>query len=252
MADEMNAATPAEQGTPAEQVQQVESHSTEATAEQTQEQKQEQTQEQKDEAQKREPWFQKRIGELTREKYEARRAAEEARQQAEQYRQYLAQLQQGDQTQQPQQPQVDVRTLAQQEAARMVAEQRFNESCNKVYSVGKSEFPDFDQAVANLQMVGVNRDFLELTSASDAGAKILHHLGNDLDEAARILALPPVHMARELTRLEYKLAQPPAPKPVSKAPEPIKPIGAGAATDNGLRDDLPMDEWLRRRNSQRQ
>lgn len=218
----MQAATPAGQVS-AEQDAQVESNSTEATTEQTQEQQPEQTQEQKDEAQKREPWFQKRIGELTRQKYEAIRAAEEARQQAEQYRQYLAQTQQGEQ----QQPDVDVRTLAQQEAAKMLAEQRFNESCNKVYATGKTEFPDFDQAVANLQMVGVNRDFLELATTSDAGAKLLHHLGTDLDEAARILALPPVQMARELTKLEFKLNQPPPPKPVSKAPPPISPIAGG-------------------------
>ena len=227
----------------AEQVQQVESTSTEATTEQPQEQQTETPEEKA----KKEPWFQKRIGELTREKYEAKRAADEARQEAERYRQYVAQLQQGDQT--AEKPEADVHTLAKQEAAKLVAEQRFNESCNKVYSTGKEEFPDFDNAVANLQMVGVNRDFLELATTSDAGHKLLHHLGNDLDEAARILALPPVQMARELTKLEYKLNQPVA-KPVSKAPEPIRPIGSTGATDTGLRDDLPPDEWLRRRNKQ--
>lgn len=250
MTEEMNTATPAGQEA-AEQVQQVEITSTEATTEQTQEQEtsQEQEQESQEEKAKREPWFQKRIGELTREKYEARRAAEMAEQRAREIEQrYAQQFQQGDQTQQqnPQAPQVDVRTLAQQEAARMVAEQRFHESCNKVYATGKTEFQDFDQAVANLQMVGVNRDFLELAATSDAGHKVIHHLGSDLDEAARILALPPVQMARELTKLEFKLSQPPAPKPVSKAPAPITPIGGGGATDSGLRDDLPIDEWMRR------
>lgn len=238
----MQAATPAEQVT-AEQVQQVESNSSEATTEQTQEQQAAQQQETQEEKAKKEPWFQKRISELTREKYEARRAADEARQQAEELRQYYAQNQQGDQRQQNQQ--VDVRTLAQQEAAKMVAEQRFNESCNKVYAAGKTEFQDFDQAVANLQMVGVNRDFLELAATSDAGAKLLHHLGSDLDEAARILALPPVQMARELTKLEFKLNQPPPPKPVSKAPAPISPIGGGGATSKAPGDmsDAEYAKW---------
>jgi hypothetical protein len=244
MTTEVESATPA-QVEQTEQVQEVESSSSEATTEQTQDQdnSQEQNNDTQEEKAKREPWFQKRIGELTREKYEARRVAEEARQQAEQYRQHLAQVQQGEQ---PQQREADVRTLAQQEAARMVAEQRFDESCNKVYSTGKTEFPDFDQAVANLQMVGVNRDFLELATTSDAGAKLLHHLGNDLDEAARILALSPVQMARELTKLEFKLNQPPPAKPVSKAPAPITPIGTGGVTESGLSDDLPIDEWMRR------
>jgi pyruvate/2-oxoglutarate dehydrogenase complex dihydrolipoamide acyltransferase (E2) component len=241
-------ATPAAPET-AEQVQSVESNSTEATTEQTQEQQQEQTQETAEEKAKKEPWFQKRIGELTREKYEAKRAADEARQQAEQYRTYLAQIQQGQQPQQHQ-PEVDVRTLAQQEAARMVAEQRFNESCNKVHAEGVKEFPDFDASNRNLQMLGASREFYELATSADAGHKLLHHLGQEqnLDEAERILRLPPVQMARELTKLEYKLSQPPAPKPVSKAPEPIKPIGAGGIAPNGLSDELPIDEWMRRHN----
>jgi hypothetical protein len=58
-------------------------------------------------------------------------------------------------------------------------------------------------------------------------------------------------MARELTKLEFKLSQPAA-KPVSKAPAPISPIGAKAATDsNDLRDDLPIDEWMRREAARR-
>jgi hypothetical protein len=55
-------------------------------------------------------------------------------------------------------------------------------------------------------------------------------------------------MARELTKLEFRLNQPAAAKPVSKAPAPVKPIGASGSADSDLRDDLPLDEWLRRRN----
>ena len=247
MSEDIQNVTPTEP-IAAEQVQQVESNSTEATAEQTQEQ-QAQTQETAEEKAKKEPWFQKRIGELTREKYEARRAADEAQQQAEKYRQYVAQIQQGEQAQQPG---VDVRTLAQQEASRMIAEQRFNESCNKVYAEGAKEFKDFDQAVANLHMVGANRDFLELAATSDAGAKLLHHLGSDLDEAARILSLSPVQMARELTKLEIKLAQPVA-KPVSKAPAPISPIAGGGVTskDPVEMSDAEFAKWRKSQIAQR-
>lgn len=236
--EEMESATPAD--AQAEQVQQVEQvQGEEATTEQSQEQ----VEETPEEKAKREPWFQKRIGELTREKYEAKRQADSVAQEAAQLREQLARIQQGEDAEAEQ---VDVHTLARQEAQRIVAEQSFNDTCNKVYAAGKAEFPDFDNAVANLQMVGVNRDFLELATSSDAGAKLIHHLGTDLDEAARIAALPPVQMARELTRLEYKLAQPVATKPVSKAPAPITPIGSGGVTDPGLRDDLPIDEWMRR------
>jgi hypothetical protein len=241
MNEEIESATPAD--AQAEQVQQVEQvQGEEATTEQTQAA----VEETPEEKAKREPWFQKRIGELTRDKYEAKRTADTAAQEAAQLREQLARYQAGEQ---PEAQTEDVHTLARQEAQKMLAEQTFNDTCNRVYAAGKAEFPDFDNAVANLNMVGVNRDFLELATTSEAGAKLIHHLGGDLDEAARIAALPPVQMARELTRLEYKLAQAPAPKPVSKAPAPITPIGSGGVNAPGLRDDLPIDEWMRRRNA---
>lgn len=242
MTDEvMQSATPApvEQ---TEQVQQVESNSSEATAEQTQEQQQEQTQEQKDEA-KKEPWFQKRINEQTRKYYEEARKRQELEQR-------LAQYEQKTQYQAPEeqyQPQVDVNTLAEQRAAQLLAEREFIKACNKVYETGAKELENFDAAVSNLQLVEPTREFLDAVTASDAGHKILHHLGQlgNLAEAERILKLPPVQMGRELAKLEIKLSQPQA-KPVSKAPAPIKPVGTGGVNDSGLRDDLPIDEWMRR------
>lgn len=238
---EIETATPAD--AQAEQVQSVEQvNGEEATTEQAQETNVEETAEDKA---KREPWFQKRIGELTREKYEAKRQADATAQEARELREQIARFQSGDQSETDP---ANVQSLVKQEAAKLVAEQTFNESCNKVHAAGVKEFPDFDKAMANLHMVGINRDFLELATTSDAGAKLLHYLGNDMDEAARIAALPPVQMAREMTRLEFKLGQPAAVKPVSKAPAPVKPIGAGQSADNDLRDDLPLDEWMRRRN----
>ena len=212
-----------------------------------QEGEQQAEQQQDDGAQKKEPWFQKRIGELTRQKYEEKRQADDLRAENERLRQVLAQGQQAE-PQQGDHP--DVETRARQIADQRLAEQRFNDSCNAAYASGKSEFPDFDQAVGNLQMVGATREFLELATTSDAAGKLLHHLGTDLDEAARIMALPPIQMARELTKLEFKLSQPAA-KPVSKAPPPIKPIGTGKATNEGLSDDLPIDEWMRRNKTSR-
>jgi hypothetical protein len=248
MTIENESATPAEQEAPAEQVSTVETASTEATTAQTQEQ-QPQPEEQ---APKKEPWFQKRIGELTREKYEARRLAETAAEEARQYREQLARFQQGGQ-QQPDGQQPVTPDLIQQEARRLLAQQRFDEACNKVYAQGKQEFPDFDAALSNLQFVGLPKDFLEFTAASDAGAKLIHHLGKDLDEAARIAALTPVQMARELTRLELKLNQPAKPKPVSQAPAPITPVAGNGATskDPAEMTDAEFAKWRKAQISQR-
>lgn len=239
---EDESATPA-QVEQTEQVQEVEQvESAEATTEQPQED--EQTQE---EAEKKTPWFQKRISEVTREKYEAKRQADESAQEVQRLTEQLARFQAGD----TEGDQSSVQHLARQEAERIVAARSFDERCNKVHAEGIKEFPDFGKAVSDLQMVGATTQFWELATESDAAAKLLHHLGQDLDEAARIASLPPVQMARELTKLEYKLAQAPAPKPASKAPAPVKPIGSGGVADSGLRDDLSMDEWARRHNAKK-
>ena len=246
---ENETATPAAQETPAEQVSTVETASTEATTEQTQEQQPQQ----EEQAPKKEPWFQKRIGELTREKYEARRLAETAAEEARQYREQLQRFQQGGQTQ-PDGQRTDLTPdLIQKEARRLLAEQSFNEACNKVYAQGKSEFQDFDAALGNLQFVGLPQDFLEFTAASDAGAKLIHHLGKDLDEAARIAALTPVQRARELTKLELKLNQPAKPKPVSQAPAPITPIAGSGATskDPSQMTDQEFAKWRKSQIAQR-
>lgn len=243
MTEETVAVTPTEAATP-EQVQQVEAAKPEATTEQTQVETPETTEEKA----KKEPWFQKRIGELTREKYEARRQAETAAEEARQVREQLQALQRGEQVQ----PTGDVETLIQKEARRLLAETTFNEACNKVYAAGKTEFPDFDASLANLQMVGTNRELLEFVAASDAGAKLIHHLGKDLDEAARISALSPVLMARELTKLELKLSQPQT-KPVSKAPAPITPIAGSGPTskDPSEMTDAEFAKWRRAQIAQR-
>jgi hypothetical protein len=225
-------ATPAVQEPPAEQVQQVETPSLDATTEQTQQQTE------ADERGKKEPWFQKRIGELTRAKYEALREAEQAKAEARELREQTERIQRGEQTS-------GVPVTAVHEVARqMLAEQQFNDACNKVYETGVAEFPNFQATLANLHLVGVNREFLELTASSDAGAKLIHHLGTDLDEAARIVSLPPLQMARELTKLELKLSQTKA-KPVSNAPAPITPISAASASskDPSSMTDAEFAKW---------
>ncbi len=81
----------------------------------------------------------------------------------------------------------------------------------------------------------MSREFFELATTSDVSAKLLHHLGTDLDEAARIAALPPLQMARAITKLEIELGKPQT-KPVSKAPAPITPIDGAKGSSKSLDD----------------
>ncbi len=70
----------------------------------------------------------------------------------------------------------------------------------------------------------------EVMLESDIGPKLANHLGANPRELARISALPPIQQARELTKLEMKLATPPAPTPktATDAPAPTPQVrGSG-------------------------
>lgn len=189
--------------------------------------------------------IQKRIDQLTREKYESKRAAEAAAQEAAYYRQMIDQAQRN-----PNAP-VDANQLqayVHQEAQRMQQEAEFNRACNKVYDDGAKNIPGFDASLQNLQVVGLNKDILDVIVDSDEAAKIIHYLGNDLDEAARIVSLPPVRMAREITKLEAKLAD--QSKKISNAPDPIKPIG-GSSKNTKSPGQMSDEEYAKWRKSGR-
>ena len=225
------------------------------TAPDTGQEQQADTVEQQDETPeepKRKPWFQQRIDELTREKHEARR-------QAEQLAGYLRQIQQGQQ-QYPQQqdaPQVPPGYVPVTEVARVAAQQletaRFNEACNAIADHGESQFPDFQAAVQNFQMIGGPPPaLLEAVTAlgKEDGARVYYELGKNPDEAMRLLNLSPARMAVELAKMAAKPA--PAPKAISRVAPPITPISAARAEAGGEPDATKNPEaWTKWFNDQR-
>ena len=91
-----------------------------------------------------------------------------------------------------------------------------------------------------------------LIKESDMPGKILRYLHEHRDEAMAMGRLQPVNVAKAMGALEAKIAsepaeRAPAPKLVSQAPTPVKTVeGKGRST---VRDeDLPIDEWVKRRN----
>lgn len=109
------------------------------------------------------------------------------------------------------------------------------------------KYEDFEE-VALDPTVPITQAMAETIADSDMGGDLAYYLGIHRDEAARISRLTPVQQVREITRLEAKLATPQVTK--SSAPKPISPISANKAPVTGLADDLPVDEWLKRREAQ--
>ena len=90
-----------------------------------------------------------------------------------------------------------------------------------------------------------------LQAVLDTGAapKLIAALGQDPNEAARIMSLTPTKMGVELGKLAYRDAE-----GVSAAPKPVTPItGVGrnhvaiAAEDPERSDSIDMRVWMERR-----
>lgn len=221
------------------------------------------------------PWFQTRIDAVTREKYEAIREKEQATQRAKELEAEVARLRgvtghpaPAAAVPQPQQPvnnhnPVPPQPVApaqpqftqaeiEERAAQLANERSFVDACNKVYNDGKAAHgQEFETAVGNLKMLGSDtpqyRNMLEAAVALENSPDVLKHLGSNMDEASRIMSLPPVRMAVELAKLGTKVAA--APK-VSNAPAPVDPIGGGSVaaspaptSDGEFKDQAAYKAW---------
>lgn len=190
---------------------------------------------------KQTPWFQKRIDELTRLRYEEKRRADAYEAELARFRQPAS----GESQQpgeQPNQPARDPVEVAKEQLLQEQAVQSFNDRCNGIYEQGTKDFPDFEQTLTNFRYLGGLPPAL-VQAAAEAGDahKILYGLGKNPDEAARILSLPPAAMGAALAKMA---AAPAAAKPVSAAPPPIKPI-AGQGRVETDPDKMPIDQWMK-------
>lgn len=85
----------------------------------------------------------------------------------------------------------------------------------------------------------------EAIKDSDVGPDLMYFLGKNPDEARRISALNPVAAVREIGRIEARIeeASKPKPKPFSKAPEPVKPLG-GKEVVSKRPEEMSMSEYV--------
>ena len=91
----------------------------------------------------------------------------------------------------------------------------------------------------------------EVIKGSDMSPQLLIYLNDNRKEAKRLSLLSPTMAAKELGKIEAAIAvapKPIPPKKVSTAPEPIKTV-SGVGTAKVDEDQLPIDEWMKRRNA---
>ena len=139
-------------------------------------------------------------------------------------------------------------------------EQKVAETWESKVTAFHKAHPDFEE-VAYDKSVPVTDVMRDAIVTSDIGPEVAYYLGNNVEEAERIAALPPVRQAAAIGKIEAQLARteqeaektekadkPPAAK-APKPPTPVKKPSPTAPVD--LNDpNLPIEAWVRERNKQ--
>jgi len=198
------------------------------------------------------PEVQKRIDRLNWEKYEAQRQRDEMRAEYQRWAQ---------QQQQAAQPANSEYERGRREAQDARVAETFNQACNSLFSRGLEEYgQEMGEARDRLNAVGWgNRpDALAAVTQLPDGHRVYRELSRDLDRAARVLSLPPMAMAMELTRMSstpegdaLREITTDRQVPVSKVPEPVSRIGGHSRPAERPLDhpQTSMAEFIRRRDA---
>ena len=218
---------------------------------------------------------QKRIDELTRRRYDAER-------ERDYWREHAQRAQAQPEPQAPvEEPQAVGKTLADfaydeskyQDYLFKQAEARAVAAAEKVLTQKQTETARFQTVTAHKEREAefakkvpdyfevahyapITDSMAEVIMESENSAELAYHLGKNRQVALNLARLPPLQQAREIGRLEAKLAGKPTPAQVSGAPPPAPRLenagnpGGSAKPDAPESDKLSDAEWTRLRNKQ--
>ena len=138
--------------------------------------------------------------------------------------------------------------LARREQARMQSE--IIESYHDKEEDARNKYDDFEQVAYNPKLP-ITDAMAQTIQASDVGPDMAYYLGSNPKEAERISRLSPLQQAKELGKIEAKLADNPVVKKTSSAPAPIAPITARSSgspatdtTDPRSIKSMTTSEWI--------
>lgn len=114
----------------------------------------------------------------------------------------------------------------------------------------RAKYDDFEQVAYN-PSVPITDVMAQSIQASDVGPELAYYLGTNIKEADRIAQLPPILQAKEIGRLEAKIANEPVIKKTTSAPAPISPVtakGNGSpaydTTDPRSTKSMSTSDWI--------
>lgn len=115
----------------------------------------------------------------------------------------------------------------------------------------RGKYDDFEQVAYNPKLP-ISNAMAETIQASEIGPDIAYYLGSNPKEAARIASLnSPILQAKEIGKIEAKIASEPVLKKTTSAPPPIAPISGRSAgspsydtTDPRSIKNMSTSEWI--------
>ena len=139
--------------------------------------------------------------------------------------------------------------IAQREAQKQQAE--VLEGYHEREEEARGKYEDFEQVAYNPNLK-ITQAMAQTIQASDMGPDVAYYLGTNPKEAERISRLAPFVQAKEIGRIEAKLAADPTPvKKTSSAPPPIAPVTPRSnvapsfdTTDPRSIKSMSTSEWI--------
>jgi hypothetical protein len=191
-----------------------------------------------EEEHKRKTGVERRIAELTREKYEFRAREREKDLIIAQQKELI----EGKPNADDEQP-VDIQKIR-NEAVREAA---FTIKCNAVHEKGVETIPEFLESLDKLKILKMPDYVLDVIVDSAAPEQVLNYLGKNLDIAEKLESLTPYKLARKLLDIESEIVKE---KKQSKVSAPIKPISARSGGSKSVTEmsDEEYAKWRKKAN----
>ena len=138
--------------------------------------------------------------------------------------------------------------LAQREEARQQSE--ILESYHEKEEEARTKYDDFEQVAYNPKLP-ITNVMAQTIQASDIGPEVAYYLGANPKEADRISRLSPIVQAKEIGKIEAKMASDPPVKRTTSAPAPISPVTARSSggpaydtTDPRSTKTMTDSQWI--------
>ena len=133
-----------------------------------------------------------------------------------------------------------VDALTTSKAAQIVQQQQFAKQQQELLGNyhekeedARGKYEDFEQVAYNPRLP-ITNVMAQTIQSSDNGPDIAYYLGTNPKEADRISRLEPFLQAKEIGKLEAKVASEPVTKRTSSAPAPISPVTARGGHSSGF------------------